>query len=137
MVKFSFPIPVRIKNSVINHLKLVGNWIKIDTIDHANALDDTMLITRVLSSNPLNFSRMNLLQNHIVKDDIAFGSADEEGTHFLPQQPGCQAFFFKIAMHIVMREVCKVIGQVGTRVVDLAGEQVLAVQFAGCVHTTR
>ena len=75
MVKFGLAIAIRVKNTVINHPKLISNRIEIDAVDYANTFDNAMLIARILPSNALNFSRMNLFQNDIIKDDIAFDGA--------------------------------------------------------------
>ena len=87
-----------------------------------------MLITRILPSDSLDFNRMRLFRHDIVKNNVAFWPTLEEWANFLSKHSGREFLFFEEARNIIVREMGKVIRQIGVGIVNLTREQILTVQ---------
>lgn len=134
MIQLGFTISVRVEEPIIKYPEAVLNRVKVDTIDQADALNDAMLIAAILPTYAVDSRGVGLLQHHIIEEQVAFQAAGKQGFDLLPKQTGRQFLLLEIAVHIVVRQVSKVVGQISTGVVDLARQQVLAVKFASRFH---
>lgn len=134
VVELGLTVPFGVKNPVVDDPESVIDWVVVNAVDHADALDDAVLVARVLTPDALNFIRVNLLENHIIKNQIPFQAACNQRFDFLPKQFGRQVAFLKEAADVIVGQVGKMISQIRAGVVDLAREKVLTVNLAGCFH---
>ena len=132
MVEFGFAVAVRIENPVINHPKAINRRVVINAGDNADALDNPADIARILATHTFNVVRVRFVGDRIIKDDVAVFGLHQSCAGFFPHQTRCQFLVFQIPIDAVMVKIINVVSQIRASVIDLARQQILAVNLACC-----
>ena len=127
MVKFCFAISVWIVNSIIDDPKLIQFRIHIHTGNNANAFDDSMCISAVLTSHQLNLMRKILVSNRIIEDDKSCWGLNNLILNVLPSQFRAKFFSIQVTVQSVMAELLAMFSKIRQRIIDLANQQVLTI----------
>ncbi len=131
MVNFGFTILLGIEDAVVKQPELVGGGIEVDAVDHPNAFDNAMSLTRVLTTHQLDLMSMFFVEYRVIKQHVALWAELDLMAHLLPEPTRGKPARFEEVLYIVVGEALKVISQIRTRIVDLTAEQKLAVKLSG------
>ena len=71
MVRFLFAVRVGIVNAKVNDPKAVERRIDINTGHKPDAFDDLTCVSAPLTTNRLDVERMTLIQDRVVKEQVA------------------------------------------------------------------
>ncbi len=131
VVKFGFPIALRVVNPVVDQPELISCGMNVDTRDHPNAFDYGTCIAAVLPSHQRNRKRGLLVQHRVVKKYIRIRRSNKRLHNIVPDQAWGQPLSTQIAIDRVVTKAFTVMRKVGERVVDLAHQQILAILQTG------
>lgn len=70
MIELSFPVSVRIENSVVNNPIFTGFWIYLQTVDNANTFDDSMCLAAVLTPHQFDLVGEVLVEHRVIEYKI-------------------------------------------------------------------
>ncbi len=126
MVDFAFAIGLRGIDPIVDDPETVEFRINVDTTRHADTLDDPFDIARALRPGWLDLATVVFVQDRVIEEEVALVGSDDVGFDVVPDERRRDAFASQIAIDGVVAPLLGVVGEVGQRVVDLAGEQKLA-----------
>jgi hypothetical protein len=127
MVEFGLAITVGIIDAIVDEPELVGLRIDVDTGHDPNPFDHGAGVATILPPDQLDDKRVVLIEDSIVKNDVAPRCGDHILNNIFPDQARRQSLVAEVAINRVMAKLRAVIGEVGQRVVDLTHQQVLAI----------
>src|SRR4051812_44100569 len=77
MIYFGLSICIGSKDAIIQESVLGSQLIEVHTVDHTDALDNTMCIATPWRANQLYFAAVHLGKHRIIKKQVAFGTTNK------------------------------------------------------------
>jgi len=84
MIQLGFAVAVRIVEAVVDDPVLLRQRIHVHAVHHADALDQTVSVAAVLTSDQLDLVREILIDDRVVKRDATFLVSRDLFTHVVP-----------------------------------------------------
>ena len=131
MIQLGFAVAVRIVEAVVDDPVLLRQRIHVHAVHHADALDQTVSVAAVLTSDQLDLVREILIDDRVVERDATFLVSRDLLTHVLPYETRRHLLVTQKPVDGIVAHIFNMVGEVRQRVVDRTHQQVLAVIQAG------
>ena len=127
MIELGLAIALRVEDAVIDDPILSRIGIDVQAVDHANALDQAMLVAAVLQANQLDGVGMLLVQDGVIEHQAAAWRLDNIALHMFPEDAPCELVAAQQTIDCIVAQTLGMIGEVGHRKVGVRRQKKLTV----------